>query len=65
MKTSVAAAIAAATLLIGAEASARTVFVPTPVGFVAVISPRPVVRRAIVVAPRPVCVRHFRHWRCR
>lgn len=64
MKALVVSVIAAVTLMIGAEASARTVVVLTPIGFVAVHNPRPVVRPAVVVLRRPVCVRHFRHRHC-
>lgn len=65
MKALIVSAVAAVTLMIAADASARTVFVLTPVGFIAVHNPRPIVRPAVVVVRRPACVRHFRHWHCR
>lgn len=47
-------------------ATAKTVFLATPLGLVAVHSPRPV--RSVVVVrqrPIPVCVRHYKRWQCR
>lgn len=65
MKAVIVSAVAAVTLLIAADVSARTVLVPTPVGLIAVHNPRPAVRPAVVVVRRPACVRHFRHRHCR
>lgn len=66
MKAFVLSVAIAAGLAFGPVASAKTVFVATPLGLIAVHSPRPV--RPVVVVherPAPVCVRYYKHWRCR
>lgn len=68
MKAIVLTTAIVATLAFGGLASAKTVFVATPIGLMAVHSPRPVARPVVVVRhrPAPVCVRYYyKGWRCR